>query len=506
MSCAIDLNIKRFEGINHSGSIKTMKAGFFEMDITPAVGDERPACYGKIFLKGVHDRLKVKAAVLHEDAGKEPVALVSVDTCIITSPFVRDVREAVQRQCGIPPERIMLAATHTHAGGSLWGFTEDELADAPELVKDLALNHSTAIRQAYRQRVIGAIVTAVAEAQRREENALFSIGRGADDFLAKNRRFRMKGGKIWTHPGKAIEADIISPAGPIDPEVGVIGFWKPDGTLMGCMVNYACHATTYGDGLASADYINYVEQAIRGVMGEQAILLFFNGASGDITQVDNLSDGETESGEKYSRMLGIRVGAEALKALVSSERSDIAKIDAKREIVHIKRRKLSAANLAKAREIVMKGLRDKKFGMEWAFAKEKLILDYIVACEPEASVEVMAIQVGPGVLLCNPAEFFCQLGLNIKKGSHFPFTFVVELANGCIGYVPTEEDLAETGGGYETRLTAYTNLEPRAGSVIVTASLALSAKLSPGFVPKRLPKNVAKSNPWPYGNNAPELD
>src|SRR5438067_6848880 len=97
---------------------------------------------------------------------------------------------------------------------------------------------------------------------------------------------------------------------------------------------------------------------------------------------------------------------------------------------------------------------------DWVFAKEIVLLDASLKRNIAANVEVQAVQLGPAVFISNPAELFVEFGLELKKRSPFRFTFPVELANGCVGYVPTEEALSPTGGGYETRLTSYSNLEP----------------------------------------------
>ena len=288
----------------------------------------------------------------------------------------------------------------------------------------------------------------------------------------------------------------------------MIGVWGKDGKLLGCVVNFACHATTGpGGGKISADYIYYIEKAIRGVFGPDLPVVFLNGASGDVTQVDNLCPHVRPwAGEDVGREVGGRVGAEAVKVLVSMwARTDQVPVGSASKLLQIERRRPASSRVAEAYRLVSDPNVKADYGGDWVWAKETVLLDALLKKEPIAEAEVQAVQVGPAVFVAVPAEYFCQYGLDIKKGSHFPLTFPVSLANGCVGYVPTEEAFGPNGGGYETRLTAYSNLEITAGTKMARTGVELANSLPPGPLPQ-LPTVQPTTTPWSYGNVPPQRE
>ncbi|MGO8748987.1 MAG: hypothetical protein ACLQNE_23735, partial [Thermoguttaceae bacterium] len=211
--------------------------------------------------------------------------------------------------------------------------------------------------------------------------------------------------------------EVLEYAGPTDPTVGVLGAWNGSGKFLGCVVNFACHATTSPDGI-SANYIYYIERAIRGVMGEGAIVVFLQGYSGDVTQVDNLSPYVFPEGERWAKIVGGRIGTEAVKALLSMEPGRLVPLDARTKLLRINRRTPDPKRVKHCLELAQKD--PKVVGhTDWAFAKEMVLLDALCAISPVAEVEVQAIQVGPAVLLANPGELFCQYGLETRSRSPF---------------------------------------------------------------------------------------
>lgn len=469
-----------------------LKAGFAETDITPDAGMERPGNYGKVFYQETHDPCKVRAVVF--DDGARRIALVGIDALMVPRSLVLAARKRIHEQCGIAPEAVLIGASHSHTSGPTGMVQPGEFDHASELIQFLAYEKSSCANAEYLQRVEDQIVAAVVEADKRRVEAACGVDVGHEDRVAFNRRFRMKNGQTWTHPGKR-NPDIVEPAGPIDPEVGVVGAWDAQGKLLGCVVNYALHGTTGAPGW-SANWIYNMEQVIRKALGEDVIVVFLNGDCGDITQVDNLSPYPHINAD----VVGGRIGGEVIKTLASMYRGPLGPLAVEQKVWNIPRRKPHSDKVAAALAAATK---DREKVGTWE--KETLLLDALIAKWPEVEVEVQAIQVGPAVFVSNPAEMFVEYGLELKQKSAFPYTFPVELANGCVGYVPTLEAMGPDGGGYETRLTSYSNLEPTAGNAMLEAGVELVSRLSPGTAPR--PNEIPpQTTPWAYGNVPPQLD
>lgn len=477
-----------------------IKAGFAEGDITPQIGMEQPGNYGKSYHQTFHDPCKIRVAVFND--GDKKVALVGIDALAIYQPLVDKVRKQVSDQCGIAKEAIMIGASHSHSSGPLAMVQPGEYDHADKFVQSLAYEKSSCADPDYLDLVEAKLVETICKANENLAEAQLGVGTGTEDTVAFNRRFRMKNGLTYTHPGQ-LNPDIVEVAGPTDPEVGVIGSWDREGKLIGCIVNFACHATTNPGGV-SANWIYYMEQAIQGAMGKDCVVVFLQGACGDLTQVDNLNPFINPKGEDWARLVGGKVGAEVTKVLLSMPRGILTPLQALRSEVSYKRRVPDPEKVKKSYALV-KQSPEAVGNTEWAFAKETVLLDSKLKNSPSAQTEIQAIQVGPVVFVSNPAEFFCQLGLDIKAQSAFPFTFPVELANGCVGYVPTKEAFGPRGGGYETRLTSYSNLEIDAGEKMVQEGLKLTRKMTPGAIPQGQKAPPFQGKPWDYGSVKPEV-
>jgi hypothetical protein len=449
-----------------------LKVGFARANITPPPGCNVPGGHFPRAGTHVHDDLYATAMVV--DNGDERVALVGLDSLSVRHSTVQTGRRLAHKLCGLKPENIMVGASHTHCGGPIC----DCLGSRAE--------------KWYCDFVGKQIGAAVSEADRLKQPAVIAIGRGHEDTVAFNRRFVMANGCETTHPGK-MNPDIRKIAGPIDPEVGVLavfdapeeplieGHPRPTHRLLGCLVNYALHGTLGVGGTGySADWPYYLREAISGVYGADALTVFLNGACGDITQVDNQSPRPREYGEAFGQYVGHTVAAEAIKVIekliVEGEKFEDVHLASTSEVLSIPMRPVTAAMVAKAKKYLKAHPGERS--ADYVSADDTVRLAEWIKAEREVPSEVQAIRIGPLGLVSNPAEYFCCFGLDIKDKSPFTQTMVVELANGCIGYVPDEKALGTKGGGYEPRHACSSKLVPAAGKIIAKKSVELLKRLA----------------------------
>jgi neutral ceramidase len=96
------------------------------------------------------------------------------------------------------------------------------------------------------------------------------------------------------------------------------------------------------------------------------------------------------------------------------------------------------------------------------------------------SIELQGLRIGDAVFIAIPAEVFVEIGLAIKRQAP-QHIFIVGIANGYIGYLPTRA--AHELGGYEV---VSSKCAPEAEGVLIDATLALSKELLLEFPQRQL--------------------
>jgi neutral ceramidase len=438
-----------------------LHVGFGIGDITPPEGAEMPGGFTKRKGKRGADKLLAVACVVYD--GTTPVALVGIDTLFITRATVETARRAVQKATKIPSDNVLIGASHTHSGGpvaSCLGCDEDP---------------------AYTKQLADAIASAVGDAWNSLHAAEVGIGTGTEPDISFNRRFLMRDGREITHPGKPgtpHHGDIVAPAGPIDPDVGVLAVRAPQGTMtdgkvLGVVVNFACHSTVVGGDQFSPDYAGYLRKHLQAHYGANVPVVFLLGACGDITQVDNLSTAR-EFGVEHADMMGMRLAGTVLRTI---DRMAWLREAPMAAVTETARCAIRPEPDPEAERPAFGLGSDSSPVVREAYAHERELVAEERRRTPRLPCEVQAMHIGPLGIATNGAEYFCEHALRIKKASPFRPTWFVSLANEWIGYVPTAQ--AFVGGGYEPRTARSSKMAIDTGQRLLETALQALGRVLP---------------------------
>lgn len=405
-----------------------MKASFAKTDITPPLGTRKIGWIKRLVADRILDPLFARVAVF--ESGGERLAVVQLDTLSIRWTQVADIRRRVFEQYGFPAHRVMVTATHNHAGPAVAGTGEVPREDA------------------YIETMVQKIVGAFGEALSSLQPAEIGFGHTFEWNIAHNRRVIMRDGVTRTH-GRFSDPNSLCFEGPIDPEVAVIAARQPGGAWLGCLVNFACHPTHHGgDGTISAGFPGVFAQTMK--QRGCPVSMFLNGAAGNISTsnpVNNLNMSMEDAGRALAEDAGRVIEQMTFRPEVA--------LSSAAQTIQLPFRNATEAEI----KGTVRGAQ--RFVDPSIYDRNIPVLLEKIRRRGTNPAEVQALFLDEYALVAIPAEYFVELGLRIKEEAWPRRALVVGYANGMVGYVPTRE--AFTRGGYETTFGPSSRLAPEAG-------------------------------------------
>lgn len=401
----------------------TLRAGFAVVDITPPLGVYLAGHFNARQSVGIHDPLT--AQVILFERGEERLALIGTDLIGVPPELTGLVRDRLQQALDLPGERVMLWATHTHAGPIM------------------NQGGSEARDEEYFQVLAAKLAGAVIAASHDMREVSLRLGWGEEGRIAYNRRYRLKDGSVRTNPGVG-NPEISRVDGPADPTVGALFIEDAEG-LQAVLVNFACHLDVLGNGnfLYSADYPYYLRQTLEKAFGRSLVIPFANGPCGNINHI-NVFGNKRQGGYDHARMMGMMLAGEVLKIEGRALPLAAEELWGKSQVLELPRRPYSEAELAEFHALIAD---DRIADRAYPKVRARTHLKQHEQGRAVAPVEVQTMKLGDLALFGIPGEYFVEYGLQLRQKSSAAHTFIVELANDCIGYIPTPEAFDE--GGYE---------------------------------------------------------
>lgn len=395
-----------------------IRAGVARSVITPDGKPHLAGYFHERIGETVRDDLHCRALVL--DDGDCRICIVTLDLIVVNRSWGDAAREMIVERLGIPADRIIIAATHTHTGPSVGGgrpgTPQAWVENLPRMIAD----------------------TAEAASEDMFDALLFP-GVQEEYILASNRLGRTRDGdEVFSSQG------VIGHAGPVDPSLVAVGVREHDGTVRAVLVNYGMHVDVIGGGGAdfvSADWPGIMEEAVAGVYGEQAITVFVNAPCGDINHRLWRETRQPGEGEAKAIQMGRTYAGLAVAAVEIAEPMEGTGCGSKLEDLQIPYYTRDEDLMAEIEE--MKQREDLEYFEEATIKRvEGWDRDGEIA-----DVPVQVMRFGDLLIVGLPGEIFTEWGLEIKRWSPAPWTIVVELANDALGYIPTTDQAMRGGYG-----------------------------------------------------------
>lgn len=404
-----------------------------EMVMAGGIGPWKPS--------GQEGQLRATAVVV----GKEPygtLAFVGCDVLFVTRDIVDAALDEIQRATGIPPEHVLVNASHTHS--------------APSTIRV----HGYGPEERFRKQVQKGIVEAVRQAHAKlEDGCALRYALGAEYGVGENSRLLLADNTIfWVGP----HDDRVRPTDPFDPELPVLAFYSPEGALRSILFNHSTHTIgTVAGNVRSPSYYGLAAQQLEQETG--STVCFLEGASGSThnlylttpAMIDRMKSAIKKTLDEAAPR-GVDKLAAIRRSFTFKVRSFDEEVEENKVSSYVNKRAPSGAEYTIG---VFRKMREEMRGQQGE-ARETYL---------------QAMRIGDVAVVGVPAEYFTVLGIEIKRRSPFANTIVAELSNDWIGYVGDRKGYER--GGYQTWFGYHSYCEIGTGEAIVDEAVRMLNEL-----------------------------
>lgn len=473
-----------------------MYIGWSEVNITP---EKRVSLNGQ-FAERISEYVEkpLTATAFAVETESDQMVMVSCDLVLVSFSLVADIRAKVSEMISdLDVDKIIISAIHTHTGPGYTGMgmrqqlygaydsrslLERYLRDDQKYVEKETTDRSdVASFQEVHDLLVDRISRVIAEAWQNRRPGSFSnaFGRAA---VGMCRRVTYSDGsaQMWGDTDTAVFEAV---EGGSDSGIELLYVFAENGQLTGIVANLACPAQCVQHRLfVSPDFWGEAKMLLRKKLGKSLFLLPLCSAAGDQCPVDLVRWVEPESDVhdpnmkrtnppkrkadpsmfdlSGMRLVGKRIANEIISVFeegLDAPQQDVPFV----HHVHMMQLPLRRATISEfqtAERAIREYFYQKTGDVDYNDSAKLqvytgLINRYYLQEQMDIlDTEVHIIRLGSVAIATNPFELFLDYGNQIKARSKAEQTFIVQLANGSEGYLPTEK--AEKGGHYSAFISS----------------------------------------------------
>lgn len=383
------------------------------------------------------------------DSDGTTVLMIGVDFCSLNDELGDRFRKLISQKTNVPPERIYISSTHSHAAPALY-------CDVPSIRNYLKVVD---------EKIVAATVEALADRKAADGMYTGSIETRGMNFVKHYKARSYTTGEIsyigdqfGTEEGK----DLLEHATQVDPTMHLVKFTRQGGPDV-VIVNWRAHPHFAGDYKRydlSSDYIGVFRDALDTLCGCRSV--YFQGACGN---VNHRSRFPKERPFTNQRTFGCALAAFAAEGLaqhmtkVEPGRIKTRQMSIFGEINHTMNHLIEpASEICRVWDTTFDlehtGKMGEPFGIRSPYHARAIIKNAQRTTGKDGKIILNAVSLGDALAFVTfPGEMFDSVSVRMEENSPYNTTLMLGYCDHSVGYLPSAVAYKYTS--YETDTTWF---------------------------------------------------